>query len=753
MPKKMTRPFLFCLFVLAGVLIPVWGQGGQIRFKRSDEISASSIGIAETYASFFGTSPVGEDIIQKLNLAGVKWVRILLSWNQTETDTTRTYRFRDLKASCAKFTAAGINIYICPEAANNAYNPLDSGKIVIPHNARTYRAWLDFLAAAADTLKPWVHEWELTNEPNIYAQWKDTTAVEQDYVTVSRAAADTILSRDPQASFSLGGLSLIDIPFLRTCLIGGAGSYVSKVGFHPYRPWPELKQDTIPWLPNHNYSSPYNSYEQELQALKDTVTLYASGLKLWDTEGCYLSDSLGWNPVWFNLRASEATQAKYLTRRYLLNLAHGIPLTTWTTAWDFHSLIGNRGHKNWVNDYRDRQDYLFAEAPFMGLMYTPQDSLATYSREAENHSRITYPMEDTTDSQAQGGWCITTPDGLRLPNSRADYDSLALQGLYALWSRTRGTGDTIGLFITQLDSLPVTFMFNAVLPPDTFRWEVSPDLTDTSPVEFFRVGPGLHDLAVGGLPDIWDGSRLDAFKFVRVDTNTARKQGYTALQSIATLFDSKVVPTPLVWDTTNLSVPDSTWSKFHLYTFQDTSTSTTLVPYWLGLIAQDVYPANQRFTLTLTLDTSRIHQPVLVDLLDGSFVSQAYRWTAGIATFDSLPAADYPYCLIPDSRALEGVARQPDINPTGAFALELYPPAPNPSRDGAEIRFNLPHRGAVRLVLYNVLGQEVQTLFEGDAAPGVHLVQWAGTRTSPGVYFYRLEFEGQTRTRALTHLK
>lgn len=742
----------FVLLFLAVVLIPLSGQGGQIRFKSSDEIPASSIGIAETYASFFGSSPVGDDIIKKLNLVGVKWVRLFLTWNQTEIDTSRTYRFRNYKSNCAKFTAAGIAVYLCPEASNDSYNPLDSGKIVIPHDTRTYAAWLAFLKAASDTLKPWVHDWELTNEPNIYASWKDTTTVEQDYLTISRAAADTIRSRDPQAVFSLGGLSLIDIPFLRTCLLGGAGNYVTKVGFHPYRPWPEIGQDTIPWLPNHRFTSPYTSYEQELQALKDTVARYASGLELWDTEGCYLSDSLGWNPVWFNLRASEATQAKYLARRYLLNLAHSIPLTTWTTAWDFLSLIGNQAHKNWVNDYRKRQDYPFVDAPFMGLMYTPQDSLSTYSREAENHSRITPPMADTTDPLAQGGRCIWTPDGLRQPNGRADYDSLALQGLYLIWSRVRGSGDTIGLFVTQLDSLPVTLMFNATLPPDTFRWEVSPNLTDSSSLQFFRLGPGLHNLMVLALDSVWDGSRLDAFKFVYVDTNAARKQAFTALQGIATLFDSKVVPAPLVWDTTNISVPDSAWSKFHLYTFQDTSTSATLVPYWLALIAQDAYPANQRFTLTLTLDTSRIRQPVLVNLLDGSFVAQSYRWAGGVATFDSLPAGDFPYCLIPDSRFLEGVARLPNENLPGPFALELCPAVPNPAKEGAQIRFILPRKGAVRLVLYNILGQEVQTLFQGDAAPGEHLVQWNGTRAGPGVYFYRLEFEGQTRTRPLVHL-
>jgi len=691
------------LFFLGLLLVPLAAQSGQIRFRRSDQIPASSIGIAETHSSYFGASPVGDDIIAKLNASGVKWVRVLLPWDGVEVDTNRVYRFRDYKTNFAKLTSAGITIYICPGATNTAYHPRNPNQIVLPDSSRAYHAWLAFLKAAADTLKPWVHNWELTNEPNIYSQWLDSTNVEQDYLTIARAASDTILSRDPQASFSLGGLSLIDIPFLRTCLIGGAGSYVTKVGIHPYRPWPELRQDTISyyWKPNHNFTNPYASYPQEIQALKDTIVKYAPGLEIWDTEGCYLSDSLGWNPIWFNLHASEATQAKYLTRRYLMNLAQNIPLTTWTVAWDFLSLIGNHGKTSWSNDYRKRRDFQFAEAPSMGLLYTPQDSAGINSREAEDYSRIVPAMARIADPMAQGGYCLWTPEGSRL-SGEAYYDTLALQGLYVLWNRARGSGDTVSLFIAGVDTLPVTILMNPTAQ-DSFRWNISPRLSDTGQTDYFRLGPGMHSLGVGALADVWDGSRLDALKLVRVDTNCTSKRGYATLQSIATLFDSRVVPASLAWDTTNVSVPDSAWRKFYLYTFQDTSNSNILVvPYWLGLIAQDVYPGGQFFTLTLVVDSYRIRQPILVSLLDGSFSSPSYSWASGTATFDSLPATDFPFCLILDSRSVAAVQREPGDLPQCPGPLALYPALPNPSRGKTRIRFDLSRKGRVRLVLYNL---------------------------------------------------
>jgi len=91
------------------VLFPLWSQAGQIKFKRSGEIQSSSIGIAETHISFFGASPVADDIIAKLAASGVKWVRILLPWDGVEVDTTRRYRFRDYKSNFAKLTSAGMN--------------------------------------------------------------------------------------------------------------------------------------------------------------------------------------------------------------------------------------------------------------------------------------------------------------------------------------------------------------------------------------------------------------------------------------------------------------------------------------------------------------------------------------------------------------------------------------------------------------------------------------------------------------------
>jgi hypothetical protein len=86
-------------------------------------------------------------------------------------------------------------------------------------------------------------------------------------------------------------------------------------------------------------------------------------------------------------------------------------------------------------------------------------------------------------------------------------------------------------------------------------------------------------------------------------------------------------------------------------------------------------------------------------------------------------------------------------------AHELFQNYPNPFRPQTVIRYDLPEAGAVRLCVYNVLGQTVRTLVDGQRSPGTHTVTWdardgSSRRMASGSYLYRLEVEGKhMRTR------
>jgi hypothetical protein len=70
--------------------------------------------------------------------------------------------------------------------------------------------------------------------------------------------------------------------------------------------------------------------------------------------------------------------------------------------------------------------------------------------------------------------------------------------------------------------------------------------------------------------------------------------------------------------------------------------------------------------------------------------------------------------------------------------FRLYQNSPNPFNPATSIRFSLAARSIIRLSIYNVVGQKIATLAEGEYEAGTHDVRWSPSVAS-GMYFYQLE--------------
>lgn len=93
----------------------------------------------------------------------------------------------------------------------------------------------------------------------------------------------------------------------------------------------------------------------------------------------------------------------------------------------------------------------------------------------------------------------------------------------------------------------------------------------------------------------------------------------------------------------------------------------------------------------------------------------------------------------------------PEVPSPIADALRLSPPVPNPFSHSTAVRYELPRPGIARAVLWNAAGRRVAVLVDRRLTAGSHTLTWNGTDTegdpvSPGVYFLRVEFEGDVRT-------
>jgi hypothetical protein len=90
--------------------------------------------------------------------------------------------------------------------------------------------------------------------------------------------------------------------------------------------------------------------------------------------------------------------------------------------------------------------------------------------------------------------------------------------------------------------------------------------------------------------------------------------------------------------------------------------------------------------------------------------------------------------------------------------FELFQNYPNPFNPETTISFDLPVSGAVKLEMFNILGESVATPIEGSLAAGRHTVTFRGAKANgeelpSGVYFYRLRAERFESTRKMILLK
>ena len=82
----------------------------------------------------------------------------------------------------------------------------------------------------------------------------------------------------------------------------------------------------------------------------------------------------------------------------------------------------------------------------------------------------------------------------------------------------------------------------------------------------------------------------------------------------------------------------------------------------------------------------------------------------------------------------------PDLQPTAYMLHQNYP---NPFNPSTKIRFSVPEPSDVRITIYNLLGQEVRTLFAGLVNRGTEQVIWdardnSGVQVPSGMYIYRM---------------
>ncbi|MFH1335177.1 MAG: T9SS type A sorting domain-containing protein [Candidatus Zixiibacteriota bacterium] len=103
-------------------------------------------------------------------------------------------------------------------------------------------------------------------------------------------------------------------------------------------------------------------------------------------------------------------------------------------------------------------------------------------------------------------------------------------------------------------------------------------------------------------------------------------------------------------------------------------------------------------------------------------------------------SASFKVCFPPrdtsDVKEIEG----DNIKPSGFSLSQNYP---NPFNPVTNIQFTVPKSSHVKIEIFNIVGQKVAILVDGDMKPGLYTADWngrdeSGKTVSSGIYFYRM---------------
>ena len=102
-----------------------------------------------------------------------------------------------------------------------------------------------------------------------------------------------------------------------------------------------------------------------------------------------------------------------------------------------------------------------------------------------------------------------------------------------------------------------------------------------------------------------------------------------------------------------------------------------------------------------------------------------------------------------DNMARLGVITSIETEAENPLAIELRQNYPNPFNPTTLISYILPDAAHVQLGVYNLTGQRVALLVNGELAAGEHSVSFDANRLASGTYIYRLQAGNFVQTRKM----
>jgi len=144
---------------------------------------------------------------------------------------------------------------------------------------------------------------------------------------------------------------------------------------------------------------------------------------------------------------------------------------------------------------------------------------------------------------------------------------------------------------------------------------------------------------------------------------------------------------------------------------------------------------------------------VLIDslIVDGGWV-KFKKFDGNIYLIVFQNPSDYGWALLRIYKIKDKVTTNPK-EPELPTKFALYQNYPNPFNPSTTIEFDIPERTNVKLIIYDILGREVETLIDKELEPGKYKVNFNAKDLPSGVYFYTLKTPEFTKTNKMLLIK
>ena len=320
-------------------------------FHASKDVDSSPLGVGFELLDH-RTGYVFDKVLPFARNTGVKWARLQTGWQRAEKEPGK-YDFVWLDEIVDGLLEAGIQPWFSLSFGNGLY--MDAEPIP-PHSTYLFsptrfgekgvRGWTNYCKAMAEHFKTRVFHWEVWNEPNagflrVPGTGKkiipENPAVYTELVAIT---AKALRSVQPQAKIIAGSISGAEIcnEYISKLFRSGIAEHIDIFSYHPYQQIPEIY------------------YQDRLQYIRDLIAESGRPITIWQGENGRPSNSALLRRGW---KATEGSQARYLTRRYLTDLRLGVEMTSYFLICDIGNGYFPNGnvHSQGVIDATDPDNY------------------------------------------------------------------------------------------------------------------------------------------------------------------------------------------------------------------------------------------------------------------------------------------------------------------------------------------------------------------------------------------------------------